>query len=168
MHINVKQLLREPSGSVRTYEVAEQVALDDVAHAVCGSVKLFRTNDSLWVTARLEASAPSLCSLCLEEFAQSLDLVIDEETQSPSAFTEAGGERLSIDDDVLDLTEAIRQYLEIAPPMKPLCKPGCKGLCPECGVNLNSATCGCNAAFRDPRWGALLTMSASGVDTEES
>jgi uncharacterized protein len=168
LHINVSQLLREPSGSVRTYDVAEQVTLDDAAPAIRGSVKLFRTSDGLWVTATLESSLPCTCSLCLEEYTQPIELVIDEETQSAGALKEEEGERLRIDDDILNLTEAVRQYLEIAPPMKPLCSPGCKGICPGCGANLNDGACGCEAGPRDPRWEALLTMAASGDDTGKS
>jgi uncharacterized protein len=168
LHINVSQLLREPSGSVRTYDVAEQVTLDDAALAIRGSVKLFRTSDGLWVTATLESSLPCTCSLCLEEYTQPIELVIDEETQSAGALEEDAVERLRIDDDILNLTEAVRQYLEIAPPMKPLCSPGCKGICPGCGANLNDGACGCEAGPRDPRWEALLTMAASGDDTGKS
>ena len=166
--INVSQLLKEPSGSVRTYEVAEQVTLDDAAQAVRGSVKLFRTIDGLWVTAALESSLECTCSLCLEDYTQPIELNIDEETHSAGALKEEESERLRIDDYILDLTEAVRQYLEMAAPMKPICRPGCKGICQECGTDLNNAACGCGASPRDPRWGALLTMSAQGVDTRES
>ena len=139
MHINVSQLLKEPSGSVRTYDVAERVTLGDGPHDIRGSVRLFRTGDGLWVTATLESSAPSTCSLCLEEYTQPLQLVIDEETQSAGAPEEEDDERLRIDDDILDLTEAVRQYLEIAPPMKPLCSPGCKGICPAAAQTSTAA-----------------------------
>ena len=168
LHINVSQLLKEPSGSVRSYEVAEQVTLGDGPHQVRGSVKLFRTGDGLWVTATLESSLPCTCSLCLEEYTQPLELVIDEETQSGGALAEAAGEGLRIDDDILDLTEAVRQYLEIATPMKPVCRPDCGGICPKCGANLNDAACGCGSAFRDPRWGALLAMAETGANPEKS
>ena len=168
LHINVSQLLKEPSGSIRTYEVAEQVTFYYGSHEVRGFVKLFRTSDGLWVTATLESSLPCTCSLCLDEFTQPLELAIDEEAQSAGALKEEESERLRIDDDILDLTEAVRQYIEIAAPMKPLCSPGCKGICPGCGVNLNDAPCGCGTALRDPRWEALLTMAATGADTGKS
>lgn len=164
LHINVSQLLKEPSGSVRTYDVAETVTHDDGPHDIRGSVKLFRTGEGLWVSASLESSAPSMCSLCLEEYTQPLELVIDEETQAADALEEEESERLRIDDDMLDLTEAVQQYLEIAPPIKPVCSPGCKGICPGCGTNLNHGECGCAGDERDPRWGALLTMAANGAD----
>jgi uncharacterized protein len=168
LHINVSQLLKEPSGAVRTYDVAESVTLGDEPHEVRGAVKLFRTSDGLWVTATLESTLACTCSLCLDEFAQTLELLIDEETESAGSLEEEESERLRIDDDILDLTEAVRQYLEMAPPMKPLCRPGCRGICPGCGRNLNDGTCACGSGPRDPRWGALLTMAATGADTEES
>jgi uncharacterized protein len=37
----------------------------------------------------------------------------------------------------LDLADAMREYALLALPMLPLCREDCKGLCPECGVNLN-------------------------------
>ena len=168
LHINVSQLLKESSGSVRTYDVAESVAHGPGSHDVRGSVKLFRTGDGLWVSASLESTVPAACSLCLEEYTQPLQLVIDEETQSAGALEEEESERLRIDDDILDLTEAVQQYLEIAPPMKPLCRPGCKGICPGCGTNLNHGECGCDGDERDPRWGALLAMAANGADEGKS
>ncbi len=162
MHVNVSHLLKEPSGAVRAYEVAERVALEDGPHEVRGSVKLFRTDRGLWVTATLESSARRTCSRCLEESAQPFEMVIDEETQPDDAVMESDGERLKIDDGALDLTEAVRQYFEIAAPMKAVCSPDCKGICIGCGANLNDTTCGCGGVARDPKWGALLELAPSG------
>jgi uncharacterized protein len=39
--------------------------------------------------------------------------------------------------------------------MKPLCAEACRGLCPECGTNLNSVTCSCRHEWVDPRLAAL-------------
>ena len=168
LHINVSQLLKEPSGSVRTYDVAESVTHGAGSHDVRGSVKLFRTSDGLWVSASLASSVRSACSLCLEEYTQPLELVIDEETQSAVGLEEEESERLRIDDDILDLTEAVQQYLEIAPPLKPVCSPDCKGICSGCGADLNHGECGCDGHERDPRWGALLTMAGNGADKGKS
>ena len=43
----------------------------------------------------------------------------------------------------------------LALPMKPLCDPACKGLCPQCGVNRNTATCSCGTDAADPRMAPL-------------
>jgi len=47
-----------------------------------------------------------------------------------------------IDAGPLDLTEEVRQSIALAQPMKTVCRPDCKGLCPACGKNLNSVDCG--------------------------
>jgi len=51
-----------------------------------------------------------------------------------------------------------RESLQIALPMKPLCKDDCKGLCPNCGTNLNKATCDCTTHWEDPRLAALRAL----------
>jgi uncharacterized protein len=42
--------------------------------------------------------------------------------------------------------------------MKPLCRDGCKGLCPVCGANLNVTTCGCDTRWADPRLAPLKAL----------
>jgi uncharacterized protein len=59
---------------------------------------------------------------------------------------------------ILDLTEVLRQCVITDTPMKPLCQPECRGLCRECGANLNRETCRCSAAQRDPRWESLTAL----------
>lgn len=54
----------------------------------------------------------------------------------------------------LDLRDAVREELVLAMPRFVECSPECRGLCPECGANLNAGPCGCRPR-RDPRWGAL-------------
>jgi uncharacterized protein len=59
---------------------------------------------------------------------------------------------------VLDLTEVIREYAVTDLPMKPLCRPGCLGLCQICGAEQNMNRCNCNASSGDSRWGALAGL----------
>ena len=40
-------------------------------------------------------------------------------------------------------------------PVKVLCKPGCKGICKQCGHNLNEGECGCDTFVPDPRMAAI-------------
>ncbi len=46
----------------------------------------------------------------------------------------------------------------LALPMRPLCQDGCKGICPECGQNLNEKTCACAKDEGDPRLAALRAL----------
>ena len=59
---------------------------------------------------------------------------------------------------VIDLGEDVRQTLILAVPLKLLCRPECKGLCPQCGTNLNNETCSCTTVEADPRWDALRAL----------
>ena len=45
------------------------------------------------------------------------------------------------EDGHIDLEPLIREYLTLEIPIQPLCKPDCKGLCVECGENLNERLC---------------------------
>jgi uncharacterized protein len=54
----------------------------------------------------------------------------------------------------VDLTEDIRESILLALPSYPVCKESCRGLCPQCGTNLNEGTCACTPPA-DVRWGAL-------------
>lgn len=55
----------------------------------------------------------------------------------------------------LDLDPAVREQILLALPHYPLCREGCKGLCPACGQNLNEKECGCDRHVPDPRWAGL-------------
>ncbi len=45
--------------------------------------------------------------------------------------------------DTIDLTPALRDYMFLALPGKPLCSSSCRGFCPGCGADLNSEKCRC-------------------------
>ncbi len=57
--------------------------------------------------------------------------------------------------DSLLLEDVLREQVLLALPVRTLCKPDCKGLCPRCGQNRNSQSCSCDEGPSDPRWEAL-------------
>ena len=60
--------------------------------------------------------------------------------------------------DSLFLEDVLREQVLLALPVKTLCKPDCKGLCPRCGENRNSTACACEEGPSDPRWEALAGL----------
>jgi uncharacterized protein len=46
-------------------------------------------------------------------------------------------------DEVLELRDPLQEQLMMAIPISPICKSSCRGLCLECGANLNINECGC-------------------------
>ena len=48
----------------------------------------------------------------------------------------------------LDLGAELRDEILLAMPISPLCREGCKGLCPVCGGNRNNLACDCEEKQR--------------------
>ncbi len=60
--------------------------------------------------------------------------------------------------DSLLLEDVLREQVLLSLPVRTLCKPDCKGLCPRCGANRNSQPCSCDEGPSDPRWEALADL----------
>ena len=168
MQINVSQLLQESVGTTRDYQVSEVVdsAGDGNGHLVRGELRLLRTNRSILVKGTLHADIEFTCGRCLNQFSSPLTLNIEEE-YIPTVDVVSGAPLPLLEDTisftidehhVLDLTEAIRQHILLATPMKPLCREDCAGLCQTCGHNLNEGSCDCPAQEVDPRWSKLTEL----------
>ena len=168
MQYNLAQLLMEPTGATRNYEVDESfIGPQDGMDRVQGWIQVVRTHQSVIVHAELEAQVTLTCSRCVRlfEFRTLLDI---EEESSPTNYPVSGKtpetleepeSELDLDDQhILDMEEVIRQYVLTGVPIKPLCSEECRGLCPECGTNLNEEKCKCTAVPMDPRWGALAEL----------
>jgi uncharacterized protein len=112
-------------------------------------------------TVRTELELP--CSRCLEPFRMPVDSSFDlpflpASHMSVEEEREVQEEDLEISyyrDDQIDLNELLREQFYLALPMKPLCVEDCKGLCAQCGTNLNTGTCACAPAWEDPRLAPL-------------
>ncbi len=56
--------------------------------------------------------------------------------------------------DFVDLLPLVHDAVLLELPIAPLCRPECAGLCPNCGIDRNEATCAC-APEPDSRWATL-------------
>lgn len=61
------------------------------------------------------------------------------------------------ENDELDVDQLIREQLELALPVRVLCQTECRGLCAQCGADLNIAPCDCQPLV-DPRWQELAEL----------
>ena len=55
----------------------------------------------------------------------------------------------------LELEDVLKEQILLALPIKEVCKDDCRGLCPQCGRNLNLESCDCVNVKVDPRWADL-------------
>ncbi len=85
------------------------------------------------VTVTLSLSGPIHlnCSRCLREFKVDLKKNLRLNYQVNRA------------EPIIDLDQDIKEEIILDYPIKPLCNPDCKGLCPKCGENLNEGGCSC-------------------------
>jgi uncharacterized protein len=60
----------------------------------------------------------------------------------------------------LALEDVLREQVLLSLPARSLCGEDCKGLCPRCGLNLNSESCTCDTAPVDPRRSALSDLAS--------
>jgi uncharacterized protein len=112
---------------------------------------------------RLSAGLELQCARCLDPVKQ--DVRREFELLYRPLGADAGRDELSVTDaeaeigyyrgDGLLLEDVLREQVLLALPLKVTCRPDCKGLCPQCGKNLNQEQCSCSTAIEDPRWAAL-------------
>ncbi len=168
MEMNVSQLLRDPIGSTRDFQIDDEIDIigEGKSHKIQGKCNLLRTQRSILVKCSLNTEVELTCSRCLRQFRHPLKIKFEEEflptldilSGTPLPPPEESGAFTIDEQHNLDLTEAVRQYALLAIPMKALCKKDCAGLCPTCGKNLNEGKCKCPKDDIDPRWSKLAEL----------
>jgi len=131
-------------------------------------LRIDRDGDDVDVRGEVRASVPQMCGRCAEGFTAPVtaDLDVRFAPKPPRVDgAELGRDDLDVDfyvDDRIDLDRVIETETTLAIPMKPLCDPGCRGLCPVCGVNRNLNPCACAERAPDPRLAVLKTLATRG------
>ena len=105
------------------------------------------------------------CSRCLEPypFQEREEFSLFLCKRKPAAGEEVALEKEDLDACFYDepdvpVAPIVEERIQMAVPMKPLCREDCRGLCPHCGQDLNREKCGCVAETADPRWEALREL----------
>jgi len=144
----------EQKSAIKASGTAELLQENRGAHEVVEDIR---------IVGSFSGKVEVLCARCLEPventLAESFDLLyrpqgVDARGDDASigrAETEIGyyqGEGLLLED-------VLKEQVILALPVKQVCNPACKGLCPHCGRNLNFESCDCAATVSDPRWSAL-------------
>jgi uncharacterized protein len=144
LRLNVGFLVNSPIGVSRIFDFEENripVGDDLVVVDFAGSAKISRTPQGLLVQGDFQSTIPLECVRCLSEFSHRIHWDFTEMYAfKKENITESG--LLMPEDAHIDLQPLIREYALLEVPIKPLCKPDCKGLCTECGENRNEVDCG--------------------------
>ncbi|GFN31936.1 hypothetical protein PCURB6_21960 [Paenibacillus curdlanolyticus] len=115
------------------------------------------------VDGRLTSELEMACSRCLNPAAVKVDVPFHEQFKPVEALSPED-EDLDVDDPIevvgetLDLKPYVEDLWLLELPFVPVCSSDCRGLCSECGQNLNERECGCERGSIDPRLAALKDL----------
>ncbi len=159
MQVRIHDIAKSP-GLSKPFQAEESMALPGIRlqGPVTVDVRVSNAGTRFVVQGQVKAGAVIECSRCLSDYVEDLDVRVDEDflrEDSPELDNDGVDNILTYKDDRLELDELIRQELMAALPMQPICKDDCKGLCDQCGTDLNEKDCECPTEEVDPRWAGL-------------
>jgi len=153
MKIDLTEIARTP-GAHAAHDFEEPLKGDsDVAltEPAKGRFTVTSTGSLLVLRGSMTAEVDLACGRCLEPIVYHLEAPISEEFSTQPAALAAENETIDVEEpdraafkeNILDLTELVRQNIIINLPLKPLCREDCPGICARCGANLAAGACEC-------------------------
>ena len=169
MQLDLTRYRRPQESFQRTLQPSEVGEQDDAYRVVAPvdlAFEIHKDKDKFRLVGTVKTELELPCSRCLEPYRLVVDVPFDlrylpASEASAEAEREIEEEDLGVSyyrDEQIDLNELLREQFYLALPMKPLCQEDCKGLCSQCGTNLNTGTCSCAAEWVDPRLAALKAL----------
>ena len=113
----------------------DPIGVDVGAQVVSGNLVV---SGKIWTTVQMT------CSRCLNPFSR--------DWADPSYNFDCA---ITGPNEIIDLTDHIREDIILGLPVKPLCREECRGLCNVCGVDNNKTACECSKKKTDIRWSDL-------------
>jgi uncharacterized protein len=119
--------------------------------------------------AHLSYEQTLACNRCLKPLTLPTESDVELAIVAAGRHERSGGEHalhegemgvLVVEGPTLETKPILLEQMQLSIPMKPLCRPDCRGLCPECGADLNAGACGCTHHETDPRWAALAALKS--------
>src|SRR5215510_2290738 len=143
--------------------IDERVSLREPV-TIKGSVR--QSGDEVFVNGQVQTRVKVECDRCLKplELPVSADFALeyitgaDYESSSNAALSEEEMAVSVFDGESIEVDEIVKEQILLTVPVRTLCREDCKGICPECGIDLNTGQCSCAAEEVDPRWAALKSL----------
>ena len=107
-------------------------------------IKASVVDDQILIRGEVKGEATLACSRCLDEFSQVLN----------ANFEMMAG----VQQGDVELSDEVSQAIVLVLPMKPLCQERCRGLCAQCGQNLNTRLCPCKPEMAHPALESLKKL----------
>ncbi|MBV6394851.1 MAG: hypothetical protein HFACDABA_00421 [Anaerolineales bacterium] len=159
LRINVGFLVSSETGYSHDIPFEEEklkVAEDLTLRGFYGNAHFNRTPQGLLLEAEFEGALDLECVRCLNTFEHTIHW---DMTELFAFHPKPDSEELQLPEDAqIDLAPLVRDYAFTEIPIKPVCKPSCKGLCPICGQDLNKNDCGHRPDENDSPFASLRDL----------
>lgn len=168
MFIEIEHLKLEPLHVRHTYGLTDlPLGRDDTAveEPVVADFTLTHKDRDLRFQGSVKTRVKCQCARCLREFSRPVDThftlfylphpeVADEEEEIELKYEDLN---IGFYDGIrFDVDVMIAEQIDLDIPMKLICEESCKGLCANCGADLNMGKCRCEDSNADPRLAVLL------------
>lgn len=160
LRFNFGFLLEASLGTSRTIELdypTIQVEDDLILEPLKGKFSATRSSKGIYVSGDLSSRIEAECARCLDPVILDVSIRLDDLFYYPPHSAPTGEFTIG-EDGIMDLAPLVRQLVLLEIPMQPFCRPDCKGLCIECGQNLNEGDCDCQTESIDPRLASLRAL----------
>ena len=156
MIINISDLI---FGKCNEIPVESNVRLNDInrrdenirfLEPVSVKGKIFNVDKNIIFSGSLEAVIKVECNRCLDDVVKNISISFDEKIIETDE-EEVDDIIADIEKESISLESFLEKLLILKLPMKFLCSDDCKGLCPQCGINLNNSVCNCEKEDIDVR-----------------
>lgn len=120
--------------------------------------RVYNNGQSLTLEADVKGSMKTECARCLDELETDVEFSVNELLSQRKESQEDSEDIILFDGYEIELDDIIADHFLMNVSGRYLCSDDCKGLCPQCGTNLNKGECDCNTEYIDPRWQALADI----------
>ena len=119
------------------------------------SGEITNTAGYMKMTLTMSVVYQATCARCLSPLSGEFTLDLEKTVASKEMLSDDSEEKQEqfaiIENGFLDMDEQLLEELEMAFPIRFLCRDDCLGLCQRCGKNLNEGKCNCGKDEIDPR-----------------
>lgn len=163
MRLGLAQIMDRP-GAVVPFSCSVDLsdlqygASHPVTEPVEASGTVRNTAGVLVMSGSIKTCLHGVCDRCAAEFSREVEYPIQAVLVEELANEENEDEWVfPLEGESADLQDIVRTVFVLNMESKLLCKPDCKGLCCQCGKNLNDGPCSCQKET-DPRFAALRQL----------
>jgi uncharacterized protein len=156
--VQLKELINKPGNMkevVLEHTLTEQIGTDVMGIAAGSTLsiptRLESVHEGILATADFTASVTGICSRCLDEISDELEI----EIQELFMYRPEQEDDFVVEQDRIDLEQALIDSVVPALPLQPLCSEDCAGLCSRCGIRMDEDPTHTHEDPIDPRFSAL-------------